>query len=128
MRVSFTRRLFQTVAHNRKVPAEATPKKLTYAAGGYLALVNVGAFGLFAYDKRQAVTHGWRVPERQLQLSALVGGWIGGLTAMSTIRHKSKKKSFQIPYFLCTALNAGLCAGLLAGISFIYIFISVIFK
>jgi uncharacterized membrane protein YsdA (DUF1294 family) len=47
--------------------------------GGYLVLVNLGSIGLFWYDKHQAVTKGWRVPEKTLQLSALMGGWIGGL-------------------------------------------------
>lgn len=97
------------------------PQRLNYTILGYLGIVNAGSFGLFAYDKFQAVNHGWRVRERDLQLSALIGGWIGGVVAMSTIRHKSKKKSFQAPYFLCSAVNAAAGAVAIAG-STIFIF------
>jgi hypothetical protein len=40
---------------------------------GYAALVNAGSFGLFYYDKQQALKRKWRVPEKTLQLSALIG-------------------------------------------------------
>ena len=52
---------------------------LLAATGGYLAVINLAAVGLFWYDKQQALNKGWRVPERQLQLTALLGGWVGGL-------------------------------------------------
>ena len=45
---------------------------------GYLALVNIGSYGLFWYDKYQANTRGWRISEKTLQVSALLGGWVGG--------------------------------------------------
>ena len=75
------------------------------ALGGYLVLVNAFAVGLFAYDKYQAKSGGWRVPEAQLQLSALLGGWMGGLWAMETFRHKTVKKSFRDGYKLCVVAN-----------------------
>jgi uncharacterized membrane protein YsdA (DUF1294 family) len=37
--------------------------------------INLFSAGLFAYDKYQANNHGWRIPEKQLQLTALLGGW-----------------------------------------------------
>ncbi len=42
--------------------------------GAYLVAVNVGAAGLFYYDKQCAIRHQWRVRESTLQLSALAGG------------------------------------------------------
>jgi uncharacterized membrane protein YsdA (DUF1294 family) len=52
---------------------------------GYAALVNVSAYGLFWYDKQQAVQRGWRIPEKTLQLSALAGGYIGGMVFLLII-------------------------------------------
>ncbi|KAL2911051.1 hypothetical protein HK105_209503, partial [Polyrhizophydium stewartii] len=62
----------------------------------------------------QANTHGWRVRERDLHLSAALGGWIGGLYAMQGVRHKTVKKSFQQPYMIATALNIAACIGAVA--------------
>ncbi|KAJ3087167.1 hypothetical protein HK102_011681 [Quaeritorhiza haematococci] len=81
------------------------PPKLQLLVGGYLALINIGAFGLFAYDKFQATRSGWRVRERDLQLSALLGGWIGGFAAMATFRHKTIKQKFLQPYYAAVVGN-----------------------
>ncbi|KAJ3214430.1 hypothetical protein HDU67_001670 [Dinochytrium kinnereticum] len=87
------------------------PAPVVYVVGGYLALVNAAAVGLFWYDKFQATSKGWRVPERQLQLTALLGGWVGGMWAMEQFRHKTAKKAFREPYFLAVAANGLLMAG-----------------
>ncbi|KAI9206294.1 uncharacterized protein BJ171DRAFT_497190 [Polychytrium aggregatum] len=81
------------------------PTSLLVLLGGYLVLVNGAAVALFYYDKQQAHRQAWRVRERDLQLSALLGGWLGGLWAMKTFRHKTVKQSFQQPYYLCVAGN-----------------------
>lgn len=47
--------------------------------GGYIVVINAGSAGLFWYDVYQAKNKGPRVPEMKLQVSALLGGWIGGL-------------------------------------------------
>jgi uncharacterized membrane protein YsdA (DUF1294 family) len=41
-------------------------------------------------------------------LSALIGGWLGGILAQQAFRHKTKKRAFQIPYFTATGIN--ICA------------------
>ncbi|KAJ3320607.1 hypothetical protein HDV06_005125 [Boothiomyces sp. JEL0866] len=51
------------------------------------------------------------VPEKQLQLSALLGGWIGGMIAMQKFKHKTVKQEFRVPYFICTGINAVACLG-----------------
>jgi hypothetical protein len=56
------------------------------------------------------IFHG-RVPEKQLQLSALLGGWLGGLWAMQTFKHKTIKQEFRIPYFACVGVNAAILTG-----------------
>ncbi|KAJ1557330.1 hypothetical protein HK405_000215, partial [Cladochytrium tenue] len=90
----------------------APPRPLLLLAAGYLALVNVGAAALFFHDKRQAERRAWRVPERTLQLSALLGGWAGGVWAMEKFRHKTAKKAFREPYFAAVAANVAISAGL----------------
>jgi uncharacterized membrane protein YsdA (DUF1294 family) len=75
------------------------------AATVYAVGINVGSYGLFYYDKQQAQSRGWRVPEKQLQLTALLGGWVGGLMAMKHFKHKTIKQEFRIPYFACMGAN-----------------------
>ncbi|KAK5580513.1 hypothetical protein RB653_000533 [Dictyostelium firmibasis] len=76
--------------------------------GGYVASINVGAAGLFFYDKKQAVQHKWRVPEKTLHLTGLLGGWIGGMWAMQAFKHKRSKQSFKNVYFTAVAANVGI--------------------
>ncbi|KAI9014897.1 hypothetical protein BC832DRAFT_527869 [Gaertneriomyces semiglobifer] len=90
------------------------PNAVLYAIGGYFTIINAGAVGLFWYDKQQALKRQWRVPERQLQLTGLLGGWIGGLWAMQTFRHKTVKKSFKEPYMACVVGNVLACMGAVA--------------
>lgn len=80
----------------------------------YLLLVNAGSASIFAYDKYQAVHGGWRVPERQLVLSGLAGGWPAGYLAMSTLRHKTVKRSFRDKYDIAALSSAGGMLGLAA--------------
>lgn len=60
----------------------------------YLVLINVIAFLLMGIDKRRAVRHRWRIPEKTLFLSALLLGSIGANLGMQVFRHKTKHKSF----------------------------------
>eukprot|EP01027_Heterolobosea_sp_BB2_P011148 GEZU01016254.1.p1 GENE.GEZU01016254.1~~GEZU01016254.1.p1 ORF type:complete len:118 (-),score=10.15 GEZU01016254.1:831-1184(-) len=73
--------------------------------GAYFVLVNAGSAALFWYDKQQAINGGWRVRERDLQLTALAGGWIGGFWAMQAFRHKRSKPEFLQPYYAACAAN-----------------------
>ncbi|MBO4399723.1 MAG: DUF1294 domain-containing protein [Lachnospiraceae bacterium] len=50
---------------------------------------------LFAWDKKKAERHAWRIPEWVLLMSAVPGG-IGALIGMSTCRHKTKKRYFRV--------------------------------
>lgn len=60
----------------------------------YLVLINVIAFLLMGIDKRRAVRHRWRIPEKTLFLSALLLGSIGANLGMQVFRHKTRHKSF----------------------------------
>lgn len=60
----------------------------------FLIALNAAAFGAFWYDKRQAQSGGWRVPEKTLLLLALVGGWPLAKLAQRRFRHKTRKQPF----------------------------------
>lgn len=66
-------------------------------------------FLLYAKDKSAAKKGKWRTPESTLHLFSILGGWPGGTLAQSFLRHKSKKLSFRIYFWLTVILN---CAGL----------------
>lgn len=56
----------------------------------YLVLVNLASFCLMGIDKRKAIKHKWRIPEKTLFLSALLGGSLGAVLGMQIFRHKTK--------------------------------------
>ncbi len=80
----------------------------------WLALTNLAAFLLFAWDKFMAGDSGRnRVSEFNLAAIGAIGGWPGGLVAMLLFRHKTAKLSFQLKYAFAFVVWAGLvCAAL----------------
>ena len=49
-----------------------------------------------AMDKSRARKHQWRIPEKTLFLSAILGGSIGAIAGMYTFHHKTKHWYFVI--------------------------------
>lgn len=66
----------------------------------YLAAINVGTFGVYGLDKRQAVRHRRRVPEWALLTMVAVGGSPGGWLASRAFRHKTLKASYRVAFWL----------------------------
>ena len=62
----------------------------------YLLLINAAAFVLMRADKVKARKNRWRIPERTLIGSALLGGSIGALLGMYTFRHKTRHLKFTL--------------------------------
>ncbi len=60
----------------------------------YMLAINLAAFAVFRADKRRAELGQSRVPERELLLLALVGGWPGANAARHVFRHKTRKEPF----------------------------------
>ena len=60
----------------------------------YLLLANLVGFVLMGVDKHKAKKKQWRIPEKTLFLSAILGGSIGALYGMHLFHHKTKHKSF----------------------------------
>ena len=56
----------------------------------YLIAVNILAFALMGIDKYKAQHHLWRIPEKTLFLSAIIGGSAGAIFGMNLFRHKTK--------------------------------------
>ena len=75
--------------------------------GAYLVIVNLWSVVLVWWDKRQARKGGRRIRERTLYLSALFGGFFGGIWAMRGLRHKTVKTSFIWRYTVAVLLHVG---------------------
>ena len=61
----------------------------------YFAVINIITFIAYARDKRLAKkANARRIPEKTLLLLAAIGGSIGALFAMYTLRHKTLHKKF----------------------------------
>lgn len=75
----------------------------------YLIAVNVLAFSLMGIDKYKAKHHRWRIPEKTLFLSAIIGGSAGAILGMYTFRHKTKHWYFVVgmPLILVIQLALG---------------------
>lgn len=73
----------------------------------FLLYLLMSRFCYCAYrkDKKYAKTQQWRVPESTLHLYEIFGGWPGGLIAQRKLRHKNKKLSYQISFWLIVALH-----------------------
>lgn len=64
----------------------------------YLAIINIVSFILMGFDKRKARKKLWRVPEKILFLSVIVGGAMGGVAGMYVFKHKTKHWYFKYGY------------------------------
>jgi len=74
----------------------------------YLLIINLFTFGLYLYDKINAIINKktiQRVSEKQLLLFALLGGSIAALFSMILFRHKIKKISFLIKFFIVVVVD-----------------------
>ena len=71
----------------------------------YLAIINAVTFLLMLIDKQKARKNKWRIPEATLIMSAVLGGSVGGLLGMYTVRHKTKHLKFTIGIPLILSLQ-----------------------
>lgn len=62
----------------------------------YLLLINALGFLLMLIDKWKAKHNRWRIPEATLMGVAALGGSIGSLLGMYTVRHKTKHLKFTV--------------------------------
>jgi len=62
----------------------------------YLVTINAAGFVLMLADKHKAKKKLWRIPEVTLMTVAALGGSVGSLLGMYTVRHKTKHPKFTI--------------------------------
>jgi uncharacterized membrane protein YsdA (DUF1294 family)/cold shock CspA family protein len=79
--------------------------KLPFAVIGLYLVGGAVTFFAYALDKSAARNDRWRTPESTLHIFGLVGGWPGALVAQKVLRHKSKKVSFQVVFWVTVVLN-----------------------
>ena len=63
---------------------------------GYVLTMTVIGFLSMYIDKRKAIKHQWRIPEKTLFIIAILGGSIGSNLGMTICRHKTKHWYFVI--------------------------------
>ncbi|WP_130905607.1 MULTISPECIES: DUF1294 domain-containing protein [unclassified Pseudomonas] len=68
-------------------------------------IVSVLAFLLYWSDKRKARADQWRTPENVLHALEFAGGWPGALLAQQAFRHKTRKVSFQVVFWLIVLMH-----------------------
>ena len=62
----------------------------------YLLIINAIGFLLMLVDKFKARKNLWRIPEATLMGTAALGGSVGVLAGMYTVRHKTKHLKFTL--------------------------------
>ena len=62
----------------------------------YLLTINAAGFVLMLADKHKAKKKLWRIPEATLMTVAALGGSVGSLLGMYTVRHKTKHPKFAV--------------------------------
>ena len=79
----------------------------------YLLIINLAAFFMMGWDKRQAKKEGARrTPEKKLFAAALLGGSIGAIAGMHCFHHKTKHWYFRfgLPAILILQIVAVIAA------------------
>ena len=71
----------------------------------YLLLINAAGFLLMLIDKWKAKKNRWRIPEATLMTVSALGGSIGSLIGMYTVRHKTKHIKFTVGIPLILAVQ-----------------------
>ncbi|WP_246329889.1 DUF1294 domain-containing protein [Geomonas limicola] len=74
--------------------------------------VGCGTWLAYFFDKQAARSDSRRIPERTLHLLALAGGWPAALLAQQLLRHKTRKVSFQLVFWVTVVLNCAFLAWL----------------
>lgn len=88
-------------------------KKLPIAVLTFYAAISILTFLVYYKDKTAARSGSWRTPENLLHLLSIIGGWPGAAIAQSLLRHKSKKMTFRLFYWLTAVINCTILALLL---------------
>jgi len=78
----------------------------------YLILINAAGLAIMGIDKKRAIRHAWRIPEKTFFIVSAVGGSAGCLAGMYLFHHKTKHWYFVvfIPVILAVQVIIALAA------------------
>ena len=76
----------------------------------YLLLINALGFSLMLLDKFFAKKRLYRIPEATLMGVAVIGGSVGCLCGMYTVRHKTRHVKFTVGIPVIMAVQLALAA------------------
>lgn len=62
----------------------------------YVLIINLFGFLIMFIDKKKAEHGAWRIPEKTLLITTMLGGWIGTYSGMKLFHHKTQKPRFSI--------------------------------
>lgn len=71
----------------------------------YFLLINAITYLLYWADKRAAINGTWRVSEAMLLGAGFAGGTLAAIAAQQKLRHKTRKRSFQLAFWAVTAVQ-----------------------
>lgn len=75
-------------------------KTLLLLLAVHFVFINIFTFLAYWKDKRAAVNGQWRIPEKDLHMLELLGGWSGALLGQKILHHKNRKQSYQFVFWL----------------------------
>lgn len=75
--------------------------------GIYILVMNIIGFILMGVDKKRARQHQWRIPEKHLFWTAILGGAIGSIGGMKYFHHKTLHRRFSwgLPFILIVQIG-----------------------
>ena len=71
----------------------------------YWGVINLVTFIVYFIDKKKAMNGSSRISEKTLHLLAFLGGTIGAFVAQRVVRHKNKKFSFLVIFYLTVVVQ-----------------------
>lgn len=72
---------------------------------GYYLIINLVLYITMVIDKKRAQKDGWRIPEKNMFILAVLGGGLGGLFAMVFKRHKNRHMDFILVFTVTSILH-----------------------
>ncbi|MDD4844267.1 MAG: DUF1294 domain-containing protein [Anaerotignum sp.] len=72
---------------------------------GYYIIINLVIYATMAFDKKAAINHKRRVPEKNFYIMAILGGGLGGLLGQIIKHHKTRHLDFIFVFTLTGLLH-----------------------
>jgi uncharacterized membrane protein YsdA (DUF1294 family)/cold shock CspA family protein len=88
--------------------------QLPFVVLGLYLIASAISVVVYRRDKSAAQENQWRTGEGTLILLGVIGGWPGAFVAQQFFHHKTKKRSFQVAFWITVVLN---CVGLVLLVS-----------